>query len=362
LIFLGQIMDKKLPFLLLVFLVEISFAQIGGSDSYRFLQMSNSARINALGGANISALSEDVSAVLYNPGLLNERMHQGLSFNHQFYFAGIQSGYFAYGHHLGGQHDITLHTGFQYINYGDFRWTDEFDQTYGTFGAGEFAWTVGGSMQVYDRLRVGSNLKIINSNMESYSSFAVGLDLGAVYHIEESDFTIGMAISNIGAPLTKYTDTGDQRMPYDVRLGISKKLPKAPFRFSVTAHNLHRWNLTYDNPEAVERNTLFADLEPEDKPLEVFVDNFFRHLIFASEILIGKQENFKIFVGYNHFRRRELNVLGFRAFNGFSAGVALKVKKFEVGYGFGTFHLAGSSHQISITTNLQRFTRDVILD
>jgi len=355
-------MKKNLLFLLLLGIAELALGQIGGRDSYRFLQMANSARINALGGANISALNDDVSSVMYNPGLLNSDMHQALSFNHQFYFAGIQSGYFAYGHHLGGEKDITLHTGFQYINYGDFRWTDEFDQTYGTFGAGEFAWTVGASMQVYDRLRVGSNVKMINSNMESYSSFAIGMDIGALYEIEEQNFSIGMAISNIGGPLSKYTDTGTIAMPYDVRLGISKKLSKAPFRFSITAHNLHRWNLTYDNPESVERNTLFADTEPEDNPTEIFIDNVFRHLIFGSEILIGKQENFKIFIGYNHFRRRELSVLGFRGFNGFSAGLALKVKKFEVGYGFGTFHLAGSSHQLSISSNLQRFTRDVILE
>ena len=332
-------------------------AQIGGRDNYRFLQLANSARMNALGSANVSALTSDVSAAIYNPGLTKSSMHQSLSFNHQFYFAGIQSGYFAYGHHLGGARDITLHTGFQYINYGDFRWTDEFDQQLGTFGAGEFAWTIGGAMQVYDRLRVGSNLKIINSNFETYNAFAIGLDLGALYEVEEKDLTIGFAISNIGATLSSYTEAGEERMPYDVRIGISKKLSKAPFRFSVTAHNLHRWNLLYDNPEQQERNTLLVDQPIEENKTGQLVDNFFRHFIFASEILIGKEEHFKVFVSYNHFRRRELSVLNFRGFNGFSAGLAFKVNKFEVSYGFGTFHLAGASHQISITTHLQKFIK-----
>jgi len=351
-----------LPFILFLLLDMAVQAQVGGRDSYRFLQMPNSARMNALGSANVSAPTDDVSVAMYNPGLLQQDMHQSLSFNHQFYFAGIQSGYFAYGHHIGGDKDITLHTGFQYINYGDFRWTDEFDQELGEFSAGEFAWTVGGSMQVYDRLRVGTNIRIVNSSLETYNAFAMGLDLGAVYEIEEKDFTIGVALSNIGGTFSSYTETGSERMPYDVRVGISKKLPKAPFRFSVTAHNLHRWNLIYDNPEMEERNTLFADQPVEEKPVSIFVDNFFRHLIFASEILIGKQENFKVFLSYNHFRRRELSVRDFRGAAGFSAGFALKVKRFEIGYGFGNFHLAGSSHQLSISTNLQRFTRDVILD
>jgi hypothetical protein len=337
------------------------YGQLGGRDNYRFLQMANSARMTGLGGANISAPTADLSVALYNPALLTDVHHQGLSFNHMFFFTGIQTGYFGYGHHL-KKSRWTLHTAFQYVNYGDFKWTDELDTDLGTFGAREFAWTVGAARQVYDRLTVGGNLKLINSNFETYNAFALGLDLGALYHIEESGLSLAVAISNIGGTLSSYTETGNERMPYDVRLGISKRLEKAPFRFSVTAHNLHRWNLLYDNPENEERNVLFADQPPPENPVGMFVDNFFRHLIFGTEVLIGKQENFKIHVGYNHFRRRELMVRDFKGIAGFSGGVAFNVYKFEVGYGFSAFHLAGSAHHLSIVTNLQRFTRDVILN
>ncbi len=338
-----------------------AYAQVGGSDNYRFLMLPNSARLTALGSVNVSAPTDDIGIAVFNPAILNESHHQSLMFSHQFYHAGIQNGYFAYSHHIGGRHDITLHTGFQYISYGDFLWTDEFDQQLGNFSAGEFAWTVGGSFQLYERLRLGMNSKLINSSLDDFNSYAMGLDFGAHYMIDET-FWLGLTVLNAGFVLQSYTETGGERLPYDVRLGLSKKLNKAPIRFSVSAHNLHRWNLMYDNPESEERNTLFQDEVPEPNRFSQMTENFFRHLVFGVEILVGKQENFKVFAAYNHFRNRELSVLNFRSFTGFSGGFAFRVKQFEIGYGFGTYHLAGSAHQLTISTNLTRFGKDIIID
>lgn len=340
---------------------SLANAQIGGSDNYRFLQLPNSARLNALGSVNVSAPTDDIGIAIFNPALLNDRHHQSLMFSHQFYHAGIQNGYFAYSHHLGGERDITLHTGFQYVNYGDFIWTDEFDQQFGNFSAGEFAWTIGGSFQLYDKLRLGMNTKVINSSLDDFNSYAMGFDFGAHYMIDKT-LWLGLTVLNAGFVMQSYTETGGERLPYDVRLGLTKKLAKAPIRFSVSAHNLHRWNLMYDNPETEERNTLFQDEAPEPNRYAQMAENFFRHFVFGAEILIGKKENFKVFLAYNHFRKRELSVLNFRSLAGFSGGFAFKVKQFELAYGFGTYHLAGSAHQLTISTNLTRFGKDIIIE
>jgi hypothetical protein len=350
----------KFSLLLLLLLITVeSLAQQGGQSAYRFVQLPVSARLNGLGGVFISHANEDASIAAVNPALLNKNMHQSLSFNHQFYFAGIQHGYFNYAHHLEKQR-TTLHAGFQYMRYGDFRLTDEFDQDFGTFNAGEFAFIVGASTQVYERLTVGLNLKMINSALETYTAFALGADLAAVYHIEENDLTAALVISNMGATLNKYVEGQKYTMPYDVRLGLSKKLSRAPIILSINSHHLHRWNLLYDNPEQDDRN-LF-DNNQQTGARYGWVDNLFRHLVFSAEILIGKQENFRIRAGYNHFRRRELTVRNFRGLSGISAGFGFKVNRFRIDYGFGTYHLAGSSHHLSISTNLKQFTKAAVLD
>lgn len=348
--------------LLLILMLGSSslLAQVGGENVYRFLLLPNSARLTALGGMNISAQDPTAAAAIFNPALLDESSHQALSFNHQFYYAGTQHGFFNYAHHL-PKNQVTLHTGFQYMRYGDFILTDEFDQQLGTFNAGEFAWTVGASKTIYDRLRAGINIKVINSTMETYNAFAMAGDLALQYFVPEKKFSAALVINNIGGTFKQYREGNSETMPYDVRIGMTKRLAKAPIQFSVTAHHLHRWNLLYDNPESEEKNFLINDLPEEENRFTQQIDNFFRHLVFGAELFIGKKEQFRIRLGYNHFRRRELTVLGFRSLAGMSGGVGFKLNRFRIDYGFGTYHLAGSAHHFSISTNLQEFNKDIKL-
>jgi hypothetical protein len=331
----------------------VLLGQSGGRSGFRFLHLPVSARTNALGGISISEGSYDGASAVQNPALLQSNWHGFLSFNHQFYFGGIQHGYFNYVHHL-SKNNITLHSGFQYVNYGKMIQTDEFEQEYGNFRAGEYAWYLGASKPVYERLTVGANLKIANSVLENYTSFAIAADLGARYHIEEKKISIGLVMANVGGVLTRYSGDSPQRLPYDVRLAITKRMEKAPFSITLTAHHLHRWNLLYENPEADNANIFQS--EARDTRWD-WLENTARHLQASAEIYIGKSENFILRLGYNHMRRRDLSVQNFRSIAGMSGGLGFKIKKLKLDYGFGTYHLAGSSHHISLSLLLSSFTK-----
>ena len=108
-----------------------------------------------------------------------------------------------------------------------------------------------------------------------------------------------------------------------------------------------------------EENSLFSidNQNNDDNAFGDFVDNFFRHIIFSGEFLFGKQENFRVGVAYNHFRRQDLSVRNFRSLAGFSMGVGLKIKRFRIDYGHGFYHLAGGSNHLSISTNLNQFIK-----
>jgi hypothetical protein len=345
-------------FLLLVLLQQWGLAQNGGFGTFRFLQLPVSPRLNALSGINVSSSHLDATAASQNPALLDKEHHSSLSFNHQLYFAGVQHGFFSYAHHL-KKYDLNLHTGFHYLNYGNFRQFDEFELETGSFSAGDFAWIIGASKSIYERLQVGMNLKLVNSAIAEYSSFGMAVDLGARYHIDEKNLSLGFVISNAGAVFSRFTEDISQRMPYDVRLGISKKLSKAPIAFSITAHHLHRWNLMYDNPEK-DNNNLFQPTEPDTR--WDWLENFFRHLNFGAEIYVGKSQNFIIRAGYSHLRRRDMSVQNFRSIAGMSGGFGFRVKKFRVDYGFSTYHLAGASHHFGVSTLLTNFTKPNLLD
>lgn len=347
-------MNKFLLFLIgLTCFSSISTAQIGGSKVYEFLNLPASARITALGGKHITVRDDDLAFALGNPAVLNDTMHNQLTFNHSFHLADIGQGFAGYGRHS-QKLNTTFLFGVQYINYGNFQLADELGNINGQFDAAEYAITIGAGRSIYERLDVGANLRIITSQFESYNSFGLTTDLSAIYHIDEKGFIASMVLRNIGGQLATYRDGNREDVPFELLFGISKRLKYLPFRFSITAHHLERWNLLYDNPNSQE-NTFF--LGEQEVTNNEWIDNLFRHFIFSGEFLFGKKENFRVRFAYNHFRKQDLALRNFRSLAGFSGGIGMKIKRFRFSFGFGAYHLGESASHFSIATNLGEFKK-----
>ncbi|MFT5164860.1 MAG: hypothetical protein ACI8P3_000083 [Saprospiraceae bacterium] len=350
-------MNKYILAVLFSFFSGILLAQpIGGENVYEFLTFSPSARITALGGNLISVSDDDVVLAALNPATLNIGMHNQMSFNHNFYVAGISTGYVAYGFHA-EKLATTFHGGLQYMSYGTFDAADEFGQITGTFKASEYAFSVGAAHQLYEKLTVGANLKLITSQLEDYNSFGAVADLGAYYQDTSGLFSMGLVLKNVGAQITTYNDDREP-VPFDMQLGISRRLEHLPFRVSMTYHHLHQWNILYDDPNAEQSSIFLGEFQPQtENRFSTFADNLFRHMIFSGEFLLGKKENLRIRVAYSHFQRQELNVENFRSLSGFSMGLGIKVNRFRVEFGKAFNHLAGGMSHLSISTNLKEFRR-----
>lgn len=350
-------MKKIYLFIFCLFLFENTNAQIGGDHIFEFVNLSPSARITALGGQLLAVKDDDLALAYENPGVLNTEMNRQLSFNYNFYAEGISNGYFAYGHEI-SKWGIMAHGGVQFINYGEFIRTDEFEQQQGTFKASEYAITLGASRQLYENLSVGANLKLITSQLESYNSTGLLLDLGAYYQDTSSNFSAAVVVKNTGLQLSTYRDDNRESVPFEINLGIAYRLEHLPFRLSVNYRNLDQWNILYDDPNVVDEGPLLGDDEPQERSqFSKNVDNFFRHITFGGEFLFGKKENFRLRLGYNHLRRAELQVDNFRSLTGFSFGVGMKISKFRIEYGRGVYHLGGGVNHLSVSTNLRSFKR-----
>ncbi|MBR9922740.1 MAG: type IX secretion system protein PorQ [Bacteroidetes bacterium] len=352
-------MKKSLLLLNLVFSVSIAFGQIGGDAVYTFLELAQSARVSALGGDLITVYDDDVNLAMSNPATLNPEMHTQLGFNHNFHFGKIQNGYASFGWHKPAWGDLTFHAGMQYVSYGTFDETDIYGTVQGEFKAADYALTIGAGKKLYERLSVGANLKVINSQYAEFDSWGLATDIGAMFYDTASNFIVTLVARNAGVQINNFHQTREA-LPFDLQLGVSKRLEHLPFRLSVTYHHLNQWNILYDDPE-LEEDFLFFGEDSTDTS-RPGVDNFFRHFVFSGEFLLGANENLRLRVGYNHQRKKELSVTNYRSMAGFSLGFGLKISKFRIDYAHSFYHLAGGINHFSISTNLGAFGNKGIMD
>ncbi len=328
--------------------------QSGVDFVFTFLSMPSSPRETAMGGSLISVWDDDVSLAFSNPSLLNPKMDNRIFFSHNFLVADISSGYFSYGKHVENW-SLTLHGGIKYIDYGNFDLTDIFGNIEGEFSANELALFAGAGHQLNDRLSLGLNVKYIVSQLAGFNSGGMAMDLGMVYVNEEEDMSFAVTLVNAGTEIYSHRDFLSLT-PVDLRIGFTRRLNKIPFRFSVIAHQMLKWNLRQESP--LDLRTDFFGNVIEKSALSIAAENFFRHFIFNGEFLLGAKENFRLRFGYNHLRRRELSVGEFRNLSGFSLGFGLKAKGFRLDYGVGYFHLGGNSNHVGISVDLNSFTKN----
>jgi hypothetical protein len=145
-------------------------------------------------------------------------------------------------------------------------------------------------------------------------------------------------------------------LPFEVQIGFSKRLKHVPFRISVVAQNLQRFNLRYEGEEAQQSQTLFGDsTENEEKKAAVFFDNVARHFNISGELYLGKL--FTVAFGYNHLRRKELAVETKKGLAGFSFGLGMNIKMFSFWYARGRYHIAGASNHVTVGIDINKFMK-----
>ncbi len=344
---------RLVPFLF--FLCSIgAYAQNGAESIYRFLHLAPSARIASLGESLITVYDDDVNLAYANPSLLNPTMNGRLAFNHNFFLDQANHGYFSYGHHI-EKWNLSSFVGLKYINYGDFTATDVFGDEQGQFQASEMAVSIGLARRLYERLSLGVNLNFVQSSFERYGSMGLATDLAASYILDDQNLLFSLVVGKLGGQITGFADIREPMVP-NIQLGMSKRLSRLPFRYSIIMHSLNRWNLLYDTPDR-QAGGLFGPEEGQVSKFGQTVDLFFRHVIVNGEFLIGKYDNLRLRIGYNHQRRRELSLANINSFSGFSYGIGFKINRFRLDYGYAAYHIAAGTNHISISTNLSDFAK-----
>lgn len=334
-------------FIFLLFITRQFSAQIGGTTTFALLDLGYNARASALGTNFITVKDQDVNLGLGNPSLYNTKMHNTMGINQALLPGGINYGMFTYARNFDSIGTIAGHL--RYVEYGKMDQTDVAGTTIGTFTPSEYILGAGIGRQLNPQISVGANLNLIYSQLSSYNAFGLSVDLAGTYTLEKANLLVTALVKNAGFQFKGYTSDNRAALPANFQLGISHRLKHAPIRFSLLAHHLNKWDLTYNDP----------NLQPTVDPLTGdtipvtyagFGEKLANHFTYQVELLFSK--NIHLRAAFDYHRRQELKVVERAGVAGFSFGVGLYFKRITIDYGFSVYSKAGISNMLSLTTNL----------
>jgi hypothetical protein len=347
---------KKVALLISVFFVVNGLAQIGGTRTYRFLDIPMTARAAALGGSNMSIWGRDINLLHSNPALLNPEMTKQVAFNYCNYVGDLNFYYAAYAHSL--KKNGTAAISVQTYNYGQFDGYDENGQKTNTFRASDNCININYAKPLADSLfNIGIALKTIISQYDTYQSFGNALDFGITFH-NKKELTMSLLVKNIGGIWKSYSpNAAKETLPQTVQFGISKKVAKAPFRLFLVYDQLLKWDLNYVSPiDTTGKNSQFNTGQTSQDSSSFqrfkvragkFGDNFMRHIVVGTEIVLTK--NFNLRIAYNYRRQKEMTLPDRRGASALSFGFGFKVKRFGLSYSYSKMAFPGNAHIFGLT-------------
>lgn len=315
---------------------------LGGSSVYNFLRLQLHPQAGALGGRNVSHFKVDPGMVTENPALLRENYHASLSANFTS-LAPTVTGLSAAGAYHLKKPATTMALGVTHLLYGEQPETDAAGNVMGQFKAYDQMISITASRKYGQHWFYGAGLKFINSRYGAYTSLGLALDVGLNYHNDERMIQFGFAAKNMGMQLKSYNNIKED-LPFDLVLGVTKQLDKAPIRFSITAQRLHQFDILYND-------TLFMENNFNSQNKTNFGSKLVSHFILGTDILVG--DKLVLTGGYNFLRRRELRIQNVASgLTGFSYGFCVNLERLRLYYARTHYQSSLSHHQISFFLRL----------
>lgn len=332
---------------ILLLLSSAAQAQVlGGKNVYSFLDLPAAPQITALGGMNVSQQNNDLSLALLNPALLRPAMHTQLQVNYALYFAGVKYTHVATAFHVPSI-ATTFATSLQYVGYGDITHTDAAGNVMGTFRPNDLAWQVSASRKYLEKWHYGLSIKYIHSRYLEYQSSGISTDVGISYQDTARGWQAGLVAKNMGA------DLGGEKepLPFDLQVGISKKLAHVPLQLSATLHHIYQFDIRYADP-GFENGTVVENGDTTRNGSGT-VDKIFRHFVLAAQFEVGKYV--ELTAAYNHLRRKELAMISEQGLSGFSFGIGVIVSKIQLRFARSWYQRTVAFNHLGISLPLNQW-------
>ena len=313
---------KNSFFALLFAVFAITATAQESQTEYNFLRLPVSAHAAALGGENITIIEDDPALMFSNPALAASVNDKTIGLSYMNYMDGVN--YMSASFNKILKEKATLAGGIQYVNYGKMKQTDENNVQSGEFSASDIAIDAIFSYQLSERIVGGITAKFIMSYIGSYSSMAVGIDLGVNYYDPDREWSISAVAKNLGGEVKAY-DEEFGKMPLDLQVGVSKTLAALPVRLSATLVDLTHYNYSFKN-----------------------------HIILGADVLLS--QSLWIGAGYNFRRVEEMKISDGESESshgaGLSFGAGLNLERFKLNVAYGKYHVSSSSLVVNAAFSL----------
>src|SRR2546426_1991777 len=164
-----------------------------------WLSRYSSARTLGLGGAFV-ATADDPLGALWNPAGLSLMYRDQLSFENARLFeeTSVNALSFAVPSSFLPSFGVSMVS----LNSGEFQKTNELNDALGTFREGETAYLFTLAKSLSPGLAIGTNVKLVQQTVESFSGEGFGFDLGAVLSLTPA-VRVGAAVTNLCGPSVK---------------------------------------------------------------------------------------------------------------------------------------------------------------
>jgi hypothetical protein len=315
---------------------------IGGNAAYNFLKLPASPLLAAQGGVNVSQNGNDVSQSANNPALLDRATTAQVNASFGAFLGGIKT-YSLTTAHYADKPAVTFGAHIYYVDYGRIPVADAAGNTGGEFRPVDFVFQISAAKKYLEKWTYAVAFKFINSSYQQYASSALAIDFGLLCTDTTRKFTASFVAKNMGTQLKTFSGVGED-LPFDLQVGFTKRLSKAPLAFSLTVYHLHRFNLVYNDADFNNESGFGAP---------GLGTNTLNHFVFATHLYIGPY--LETTVGYNALRRQELSLANSsNGLSGFSAGIQLKFSKINVQYSRSAYIRGVAYNQIGITAQINK--------
>jgi hypothetical protein len=328
----------------ILFWMPCNSQTIGGRVAFNFLKLSPDPLLTGAGGINASYLTNEVGLTANNPSLLNSAVNAQFLVSFSSFLKGIKS-YSATGAYYNRKTNTTFGGHINFIDYGFITQTDASGMSYGHFRPIDFVIQLEAARTYLENWSYGVSLKIINSIYNQYKASGIAFDVGVLYRDSLHNFSASLLAKNMGFQIKNF-DGENEDLPFDIQVGITKRLQNAPLGISLTTYHINKFNLTY-------KDTVF-NIENGNLEKHPALNNILNHFVIAGHIYLSK--NLEAVVGYNHLRRMELNMgLSGNGLNGFSTGLKISFQNLQVLYARSVYQRNVTLNQIGINLGMNSF-------
>lgn len=277
-----------------------------GTSAVPFLKVGPSPRAAAMGDA-FTAISNDASAISYNPAGMGLVDKKEIMFSHTSWFQGVRNEYLATAIPLSEM--FTIGASLDYMFTDDMAERNIYGEQTGTFRETNGYFSIGGAYRPVAPISFGASLKAIRQTLAGEKGQAFAGSAGALYTTDY--LNIGAGFDNVGTPMTTGSDSFS--LPSLWKAGLAVQ----PFK---------KTYLSCDAVKARDRKTEFR---------------------------LGAEAHVSNLLGYSDaamfFRA------GFRSLKddntgpGLTGGIGLDLNTFSIDYAFAPYGDLGDTHRIAFT-------------